>query len=87
MTGSKPVPPLSSGLVRELEAAVEHHLPQAMKAELVAETPTDREQDDVGRELEEVEGCRSPLLVLLPAPTVEGVVAQPGILAGGLGWR
>jgi len=61
--------PLADGLVREGEAARQEHLGEVTQAELVAETPEDNEQRDVGRNLQVVERRARALIESATAET------------------
>ena len=65
----------------ELKAALEEHLAQIPEAELVAESPTDHEEDHIGGELEEVEGCSGPLVEFsFAGATPKGAVSKDRFL-------
>jgi hypothetical protein len=49
-------------LVGELEATLKEHLGEVTQAQLVPEAPTDDEEDDIGGQLEEVEGGAGALV-------------------------
>jgi hypothetical protein len=72
-------PPLAHRLVRDGEASEEEQLRDVTEAELVAEAPEDRVEDDIGRVLELIEG-RASALVEAPAT---GAADEPGVADGG----
>jgi hypothetical protein len=61
----------------DLEPALQEELGYVPKAELVTQTPEDREQDHIGRELEIVERRTLAFIEAASAgPTGEGTVAK-----------
>jgi len=71
--------PLADRFVRDGEASEEELLRDVTEAELVAEAPKDRVEDDIGRVLELIEG-RAGALVEAPAA---GTADEPGVADGG----
>ena len=71
--------PRADRLVGDLEPALEPHLGDVAEAELVAEPPEHREEHDVRRVLEIVEGRAGPFIEAPPAgPAAEPLVAERG---------
>ena len=75
--------PRADRLVGNLEPALEQQLGDVPEAQLVAEPPQHREEHDVRRVLEIVEGCAGSLLKAPPAgPAAEPPVAERGAAVG-----
>jgi hypothetical protein len=69
--------PLPDGLLCEGKAAREEHLGQVAQAQLVAESPEDDEERDVGGDLQMVEGrARALIEGALAGPAPEQAIAQ-----------
>jgi hypothetical protein len=64
-------------LVADFEATLEEKFRDVSETEFVPKSPQYRHQDDVGRELEIVEGGASPFIELpLARPTEEGPISE-----------
>ena len=71
--------PCPDGFVADLEPALQQELTDVAKAELIAQAPENGHQDDVGGELEIVEGEASALIeAAVTGPTGIGLVTQRG---------
>jgi hypothetical protein len=75
----KPLLPSANRFVGEDEAAIEEHLGKVSKAELVPEPPQDHKEDDIGGELQEVEGSSCAFVEPATAfPASEASIAKGG---------
>jgi hypothetical protein len=85
---SKPELPGPYCLVRDLVASLKEQFGDVAEPELVAQPPEDRQQDDIGGELEIVVGRTGTFVEATVArPTLEPVVAQGGTMLPFAGCR